>query len=91
MRAQRELDRRQIGNVRINVQWSKRSGKFEPSERVERTRRDRSPQKPLQPARGYPDYTAIDAVSYDFSYDEEELREMEKTAGKDSRKRVKLS
>lgn len=89
VRALKELNRRAVGGTRINVQWSKRSGKFAPDERAARRRREKSPPRPTAPPRTFPDYDALDSLSYELPYEAEELRALERLGEKARGKRVK--
>lgn len=89
MRALRELNRKSVGGTRINVQWSKRSGKYAPDERTARRRREKSPPKPVAPLRTVPDYDALDSLSYELPYEEAELRALERLGQRSGGKRVK--
>ena len=84
-----------LAGFRINVQWSKRSGKFEPNSKE--NRKTPQPQKKGKVStsnevfvpRTLPDYEELDSTSYDFSYDEKQWRELERAETRKALKRVK--
>lgn len=62
------------------MQWSKRSGKYAPDEKAARRRKEKSPPRSPAPLRTFPNYDIPDSVSYEFPYEAEELRALERAA-----------